>query len=81
MSNNRFSPRNGEVILKLYAALAKQEVLSFSPRNGEVILKKVAQYITQQCTCFSPRNGEVILKRKLTIGSHSKRVSVPAMGK
>ena len=35
-----FSPRNGEVILKLEAVPYKDCVkISFSPRNGEVILK------------------------------------------
>ena len=35
-----FSPRNGEVILKLKVLVAKTEgAASFSPRNGEVILK------------------------------------------
>ena len=34
-----FSPRNGEVILKVEAAEVKAFMHGFSPRNGEVILK------------------------------------------
>ena len=39
--NLSFSPRNGEVILKVSSSERnKREEESFSPRNGEVILKR-----------------------------------------
>ena len=34
-----FSPRNGEVILKMTLQIVSVEDICFSPRNGEVILK------------------------------------------
>ena len=40
MGNQRFSPRNGEVILKADNYNRKERVPGFSPRNGEVILKE-----------------------------------------
>ena len=35
----RFSPRNGEVILKVIPLIQELHDGEFSPRNGEVILK------------------------------------------
>ena len=35
----RFSPRNGEIILKQTQRHGRIERASFSPRNGEIILK------------------------------------------
>ena len=60
---NCFSPRNGEVILKVLRRLYGSLRACFSPRNGEVILKSIG-YIGYDLIkkCFSPRNGEVILK-------------------
>ena len=43
-----FSPRNGEVILKLVKARAVVKEAGFSPRNGEVILKHTIKLITKQ---------------------------------
>ena len=43
---DRFSPRNGEVILKVAFVVSHWEPQSFSPRNGEVILK-VARRISK----------------------------------
>ena|GEM_PF-5275429 len=63
----RFSPRNGEVILKLLVVTVILLAASFSPRNGEVILKRSLATVTSKDICFSPRNGEVILKGTITI--------------
>ena len=35
----RFSPRNGEIILKVNLAVKEKQKNGFSPRNGEIILK------------------------------------------
>ena len=40
-----FSPRNGEVILKMDEGKKVANYLSFSPRNGEVILKLLGEYV------------------------------------
>ena len=60
--SSRFSPRNGEIILKINKNGLMDGLESFSPRNGEIILKnaKLNAYIT--LASFSPRNGEIILK-------------------
>ena len=39
--NQCFSPRNGEVILKLQGSHVMTSEYRFSPRNGEVILKYI----------------------------------------
>ena len=54
-----FSPRDGEIILKLLMIGQRRDVPSFRPRNGEVILKtyKVAKGKLVLCG-FSPRDGE-----------------------
>ena len=58
-----FSPRNGEIILKLGDIMFMQKLYGFSPRNGEIILKECANMLKAVDSCFSPRNGEIILKR------------------
>ena len=40
-SFTRFSPRNGEVILKVKSTDPTGTAARFSPRNGEVILKLI----------------------------------------
>ena len=57
-----FSPRNGEVILKLLQKMSTTRQVRFSPRNGEVILKFYIKNPIGSIASFSPRNGEVILK-------------------
>ena len=78
----RFSPRNGEVILKagLESMLAWIEFQS--PQWGSNSKVGRMLHIIYGDKRFSPRNGEVILKLKLYIFSHKTHsVSVPAMGK
>ena len=58
----RFSPRNGEIILKLKLNVDKLTNTGFSPRNGEIILKLEINFQIYLRMGFSPRNGEIILK-------------------
>ena len=55
----RFSPRNGEVILKVGDSISNYiESCGFSPRNGEVILKGVKHYPSMYLCAFqSPQWG------------------------
>ena len=39
-----FSPRNGEIVLKLAVVALVMPMVGFSPRNGEIVLKYDARY-------------------------------------
>ena len=71
MISRSFSPRNGEVILKIYEDYRRKRENCFSPRNGEVILKVVMPSAPHvDGASFSPRNGEVILKSGIGLVSY-----------
>ena len=54
----RFSPRNGEIILKQTQRHGRIERASFSPRNGEIILKKSVGVVRAELKAFqSPQWG------------------------
>ena len=77
----RFSPRNGEVILKFRLTNEAIEVLLFqSPQWGSNSKVYYAKFKIGK-SGFSPRNGEVILKVRGGRVWKNVLVSVPAMGK
>ena len=62
----RFSPRNGEVILKMKLLKITIKLLAFqSPQWGSNSKDDLSMSLNYSIR-FSPRNGEVILKVKLT---------------
>ena len=77
----RFSPRNGEIILKFDYFRKSKIFQRFSPRNGEIILKIRHILLRIVWHSFSPRNGEIILKLYLNTVYVLTMVSVPAMGR
>ena len=60
ISETGFSPRNGEIILKVKSMhYIKNNNKSFSPRNGEIILKWCSCISRQQVQVFqSPQWGD-----------------------
>ncbi len=76
-----FSPRNGEVILKLEGIHPSLNALGFSPRNGEVILKTWDDFEEAMKKFQSPQWGS----NSKDVGDDYiityDKVSVPAMGK
>ena len=55
----RFSPHNGEIILKIVTVPEYEHKTGFSPHNGEIILKYMGQFISVRSEEFqSPQWGD-----------------------
>ena len=63
IENYRFSPRNGESVLKEWAKISENEYDWFqSPQWGKCSKGNEENVTVQELWCFSPRNGESVLK-------------------